>query len=82
MQCQLGGHPGESAPAATMQKRSSPPSMSSPAWAVRRQTFFVGVAPALLRVVPCAFATGEGTIDVLAFPPEQQRGRVPAACSL
>lgn len=35
-----------------MQKRWSPPSMSSPAWAMRRQTFFfVGVAPALLRVV-------------------------------
>jgi hypothetical protein len=29
----------------------SPPSMSLPAWAVRRQPFFVGVALALLRVV-------------------------------
>jgi hypothetical protein len=30
---------------ATMQKRWSPPSILSPAWAVRRQTLFVGVAP-------------------------------------
>jgi hypothetical protein len=38
---------------ATMQKRWSPPSMLSPAWAVRKQTLCVSVAPALLRVVPC-----------------------------
>jgi hypothetical protein len=42
-----------------MQKRWSPRSMSSPAWAVRSRTLFVGAAPALLRVVHLRSEVGE-----------------------